>query len=137
MPETMTKTIGHNPRQNDPEATDAQISIGNLKEPGLMEVDREAFQEGRSEKPEIKTHLIDPVTRAEFAKMQVLVKAAIDLIYQSEPTLRAIDQITTLIKEYEEKDEEVEKTNIPYKPPRKDSVAVLSPEELEEKRTGV
>lgn len=145
----------HHPRK-DLEVTDEQMKIGNLKEYGSMKVNHEDFREGRHEKPELKTHLIDPSSpdkdyskdvgfdpvfnlrkQAEAARILTLIDGAMNLIKDQMPVEnKIIESIDTFIKshhmEKEEEDEDlddVEKTNIPYSSPPKDSVSELSNKE--------
>lgn len=145
----------HNPRNDGTEVADNQIVIGNLNEEGLMDVNRETFQEGRSEKPELQDHYIDPVVRdrdysenvgydpvitvrdirkqADAARVVTLIDGAISIIYKDNPEIPIMNSIDLFLKDYDDKEEEedddvedIEKTNIPPASTPKDSVAELS-----------
>ena len=139
----------HNPRHS---VADDQIVIGPQREGGLLEVDHQRFQEGRSDDPELVSHLINPSTPehdyaehagfdqvvtlrkqadavGEAAKAAFLIEKALDAINDELPELRIVEAIDTLLKSHHEEKESVEKTNIPYSPPPSDSVAEVSPAE--------
>lgn len=148
----------HNPRHS---VADDQIVIGPQREGGLLEVDHQKFQEGRSDDPELVSHLMNPSTPehdyaehagfdqvvtlrkqandvAEAAKAMFLINKALEAIDDELPEISIVASIDTLLKSHhEEKEEEddkegvekMKKTNLPYSPTPKDSVAEVSPSE--------
>ena len=142
----------HNPRHS---VADDQIVIGPQREGGLLEVDRTKFQEGRSDDPELVSHLMNPLTPehdysedagydqvmtlrkeanavGEAAKAAFLIQKALDAINEELPELRMVEAIDLFLKSHhEDEKEDVEKTNVPYSPPPSDSVAEASSEEKE------
>ena len=141
----------HNPRHS---VADDQIVIGPQREDGLLELDPKRIREGRGDDPELASHLLNPSTPnhdyaenvgfdpvmhirkqaedvGEAAKALFLINKALEAIDEELPELKIVNSIDLILKsdDDDDDDENVEKTNIPYSPPPKDSVAEVSSSE--------